>query len=324
MASWLLAAAPHGWLDMALWQLDEVWQSGLQATTHRFGQLCLELRCVRPAVLLQVCNGGDKTRNGVNDSDPTGMQAWGLARTLSAFVVERQAAFEGASVLEFGCGQGMVGIVAAHFAAQVVLTDYEPSVLALASLNAAAAAESSLKQLQRPAPAVRRLVWTSNAGDPTDLGTTAEATGAGLGRFDVLLGSELLYHETDIDALLKTMERHLSPNGVSIMAFHVRLYGLVADLKAAALSENMALVFADIDSVAPSDLGAREARGTMGGNFFCILARDAERETALKPWLSGLTRVEVDDVHAGTETETAASGADPDDEDEGIFGLFAE
>eukprot|EP01047_Picozoa_sp_COSAG01_P111798 COSAG01_NODE_40565_length_462_cov_0.741047_1_plen_153_part_11 len=41
---------------------------------------------------------------------------------------------------------------------------------------------------------------------------------------------ELLYHETDIPALMATVDRHLARGGVVILTFHVRVWGLVADL----------------------------------------------------------------------------------------------
>ena len=60
----------------------------------------------------------------------------GLATTLSAFVVERRGLVAGRRVLELGCGRGLCGLVAAQCgAASVVLTDYEPAVLALARKN---------------------------------------------------------------------------------------------------------------------------------------------------------------------------------------------
>eukprot|EP01052_Picozoa_sp_SAG31_P015199 SAG31_NODE_970_length_10676_cov_12.566985_6_plen_348_part_00 len=344
------------------WELDPQWKEALvpytvefratpadaaasgsaaaPAQTQRASTLLrLELQCVRPEAILRACNVAGK-RGGVNDTDPTGMQLWGLARTVSAFVAERASLVVGRSVLELGCGNGMCGLVAACCgAAHVTLTDYEPSVLALAELNAAAVAPQC-----EGAVDVKRLVWTRPEGVAAaapapaatcdndiytyiDNATVQDGavepeeacTDAVIDKlYDVQLGSELLYHETDQPALLATMSRHLAPNGVCIMAFHVRVDGLVSALKLAAEKEEMDVVFVDIDSVT-TDAVTNDARGNAGGQFFALLCRRQERD-ALSPWMVGLVEVEASDDSAGTVSEI---GGDEDAAGE-LVGLFGD
>jgi hypothetical protein len=114
---------------------------------------------------------------------------------------------------------------------------------------------------------------------------------------------ELLYHETDIPALMATVDRHLARGGVVILTFHVRVWGLVADLKAAAAAARFRIQFVDVDSVT-ADAGARQARGE-AGSYFAFLCREAEVGDSIEPWLADgrLRRVEVTDEHAGTQGE---------------------
>jgi hypothetical protein len=109
-----LAAAPAA---LVRWELGKEWEGALQRTALELGGglVRLELSSASPAAILVACNGqtsvgrggggggdedageggGGRRRGGVNERDPTGMQPWGLARTLSAFVVEQRERFRG-------------------------------------------------------------------------------------------------------------------------------------------------------------------------------------------------------------------------------------
>ena len=50
----------------------------------------------------------------------------------------------------------------------------------------------------------------------------------------MLLGSELLYHETDLPALLATAEHHMAAGGVFVTVYHARVWGITSNLQAAA------------------------------------------------------------------------------------------
>lgn len=65
---------------------------------------------------------------------PYWAELWLSAIALSEFVAEN-AIPNHSTVLELGCGMGLVGIVAGHFGASVVLNDREDDALRLAELN---------------------------------------------------------------------------------------------------------------------------------------------------------------------------------------------
>lgn len=103
------------------------------------------------------------------------------------------------------------------------------------------------------------------------------------------------------------------------MAFHVRVDGLVSELKAAATAVGLLTIFVDIDTVT-ADVAVNAARGHAGGHFFVLLCRRDEREIALQPWLVGLTEVEVSDFNAGTSAE--AGGGSVNEDGGELGGLF--
>lgn len=279
-------------------ELPERWAQELQSTDFSFGEgdrrVTLQLYVVRPAAILADANRAGKV-SAVNDIDTTGLAAWGLADTLSAFVAERRKMVEGKRVLELGCGRGMCGLLAAHWASTVVISDYEPAVLALARRNV----EANLASL-RAQPTVERLVWSRSP---------AACDSCGL--FDVLLGSELLYHETDIGALLASAEHHMDRGAVFVTVYHARVWGITSNLKAAAKEQGMAIQFVDVSTLCKeeaSSLAANEA-----SNYCCFLCRELEAEATLAPWLAGLRLVEVTDEDNGQEqdedSEEDAAGA---------------
>ncbi len=257
-------------------------------------RVALKLYVVRPAAILAECNNASKAGGGaVNATDTTGLAAWGLATTLSAYVAARRELIAGKRVLELGCGRGMCGLVAAQCGAtRVVLSDYEPAVLALAQKNVAAnAAAHASVGVQ---PSVERLVWSrSPAGHRS------------CGQFDLLLGSELLYHETDIPALIASAEHHLAKDGVIVLVYHARVWGITSNLQIAARAHGMAFQFVDIRSICSEDAGDQPR-----GNYCAFLSRNVEAENALRPWLAGLRLVEATDEDNGEDLDGSEEDAD--------------
>jgi len=195
----------------------------------------------------------------------------------------------------------MCGLVAAHWASTVVISDYEPAVLALARRNV----EANLASL-RAQPTVEQLVWSQ---------TPAECETCGL--FDILLGSELLYHETDIGALLASAEHHMDRGAVFVTVYHARVWGITSNLKAAAKAQGMAIQFVDISSMCKeeaSSLAAHEA-----SNYCCFLCRESEAEATLAPWLVGLRPVEATDEDNG---QAHAEDSEEDADGAGMQDLF--
>ena len=131
--------------------------------------------------------------------------------------------------------------------------------------------------------------------------------------FDILLGSELLYHETDIPALLASAQHHLAKNGVVVLVYHARVWGITTNLQVAAKSQGMLLQFVDIRSICDEDAGDQ-----LRGNYCAFLCRDAEAKNALPLWLAGLRLVEATDEDNGEDVDDAEADSDG----ETMQGLF--
>jgi predicted nicotinamide N-methyase len=102
----------------------------------------------------------------------------------------------GRRVIELGCGLGTAGLAAARAGAHVTLTDEEPEALSLASANALRNGLSVQTRI---------LVWGQV---PADL----------CGRFDVVLGADVLYNPDAEAPLLATISALLAPGGEAWLA----------------------------------------------------------------------------------------------------------
>lgn len=124
---------------------------------------------------------------------PYGIVLWPAAIALAHEVATR--AFAGKRVLELGAGTGLPGIVAASLGAQVVQTDRQQLALHVCRENAE---RNGVAQVEH-----RLADWTEWAD-------TA--------RYDVILGSDILYAEPLHPALLAIFEANLAPGGVVLLA----------------------------------------------------------------------------------------------------------
>jgi predicted nicotinamide N-methyase len=107
------------------------------------------------------------------------------------------------TMLEIGCGLGMVGIAAARAGHRVTMTERNPDALNFARANALA---NDCPQL-----AIERLDWNAPQLN---------------GRFDTIVGSETVYKTEDIDGLEAMFDRYLNPGGTIILSVEVRRTGV--------------------------------------------------------------------------------------------------
>uniref|UniRef100_A0A7S4QJW1 Calmodulin-lysine N-methyltransferase n=1 Tax=Alexandrium monilatum TaxID=311494 RepID=A0A7S4QJW1_9DINO len=131
----------------------------------------------------------------------------GACQTVWSEALPRTIAFNlaclsGRRVLELGAGCGLLGLVAAHSAAEVVLTDGDEEEAALLRVNAA----------QHGPPGGARV-----SGAHLDWGlepaeAAAEAMG-GRGSFDVILGSQICHNPKYIRECVETISFFLAPDG---------------------------------------------------------------------------------------------------------------
>ncbi len=104
-----------------------------------------------------------------------------------------------ARLLELGAGLGVSGLVAAAFGHDVTITEYDPHALAFLEANRL---ENDCGHAR-----IRRLDWHHLDLDE---------------RFDVILGSELIYKESDFDAMRSLFRGLLQPGGEILLAGEIR------------------------------------------------------------------------------------------------------
>lgn len=148
---------------------------------------------------------------------PFWVKIWESSVVLADFMA-RVPANPGQRVLELGAGLGVAGIVAAAFGHRVTITDYDDEILDFSRVSAAInGCEGVLHQ---------RLDWL----EPEELG-----------RFDVIIGSEILFNSRFFIPLLKVLERYLAPNGVVYLAHDRRRKSLAGFLNLCADSYDIAM-----------------------------------------------------------------------------------
>jgi predicted nicotinamide N-methyase len=125
---------------------------------------------------------------------PYWADVWPSAVVLARFIVGQRGG--GRTLLELGCGAGLVAAAAALAGFEVTATDYYQDSLLFTRLNVARNAGCE--------PTVRLVDWRDL---PTDLGT-----------FDVVVASDVLYEHTYGSLVAAAIARTLRPTGVATLA----------------------------------------------------------------------------------------------------------
>jgi methyltransferase-like protein 23 len=124
---------------------------------------------------------------------PYGIVVWPSAIALAHEIASRDVA--GKRILELGAGTGLPGIVAASLGAHVVQTDRQNLVLHVCKQNAERNGVTTIEH--------RAADWT--AWEDT-------------ARYDLILGSDILYAEPLHANLRRIFETNLAPGGVLLLA----------------------------------------------------------------------------------------------------------
>ena len=119
---------------------------------------------------------------------------WPSAIALATAVSTREGA--GSRALELGCGLGLPALVAASTGFDVTATDYYEDALRFARRNA-------VRNLGRDIT-TRLVDWCALPGD--------------LGRFDLVLASDVLYERRYAPLVAQAVVRSLAPGGVALIA----------------------------------------------------------------------------------------------------------
>ncbi|HLM01588.1 MAG TPA: methyltransferase domain-containing protein [Pyrinomonadaceae bacterium] len=126
----------------------------------------------------------------LKDKLPYGVTLWASGIALAHEIVSRAETFRTKRVLELGSGTGLPGIVAASCGASVVQTDRNELALSVCRRNVA---------LNRIETIEQRLVDWSDWNDA--------------GKYDWILGSDILYAEETHQYLQRIFENNLAPEG---------------------------------------------------------------------------------------------------------------
>ncbi|HEX2080731.1 MAG TPA: methyltransferase domain-containing protein [Longimicrobium sp.] len=121
---------------------------------------------------------------------PYGVLLWPAAIALAHEVAARAEAFRGTRVLELGAGTGLPGIVAASLGARVVQTDRQELAMSVCRRNGE---RNGVREID-----YRLVDWTDWNDE---------------GRYDWIIGSDILYGESMHPPLRRILESALAPGG---------------------------------------------------------------------------------------------------------------
>jgi len=129
---------------------------------------------------------------------PYWVKIWEAAIVMASFMAAMPPA-EGKRVLELGAGLGVPGLVASAFGHRVMVTDYQEEILDFGRVSAAVNGCDGVL--------FGRVDWTK----PSELG-----------QFEVVIGSEVLFHPRFFEPLLDAFKRYLAPGGAIYLSHDVR------------------------------------------------------------------------------------------------------
>lgn len=130
----------------------------------------------------------------IDERLPYWAEPWPSALVLAARLSREEGARR--TLLELGCGAGLVAAAAARASFRVTATDYYEDALRFARLNAARAGGGAI--------ATRMVDWRRMPAD--------------LGRFDLVVASDVLYERPYALLVAQAIARTLSPSGRALVA----------------------------------------------------------------------------------------------------------
>ncbi len=128
---------------------------------------------------------------------PYWAEIWPSSIALSEYLCSKD--IYGKSVLELGCGVGVAGIVAALEGAKVLMTDYEEDALKFTRMNIE---KNFTQEMLDSLVEVMYLDWRTP--------TLSE-------KFDLIVGSDLIYEERNHEPILNLIKQYLIEDGEAIL-----------------------------------------------------------------------------------------------------------
>lgn len=163
----------------------------------KIGEIIVKLNTVvNPENLFdQLIQRGEKHKDVIDENIPYWAELWPASVGISNYIVENSLSFEGKSVLEIGCGLGLAGICAKYLGAEVLMTDYLEEAIEMACENW----ELNFDD----APNVIQFDWRK-----LDLKQ----------QFDIVIGSDILYDQSNFPFLLKLFSEIIQEDGMLILS----------------------------------------------------------------------------------------------------------
>ena len=171
--------------------LREALERRFRTTTSAFCVGDRELSLLHPASAEDLINESDFERD---ERLPYWADIWPSARVLATYVARLNGA--GHSLLELGCGAGLVATAASLAGFCVCATDYYEDALRFTELNVA--------EHTGAFPETRLVDWRELPRD--------------LGRFDLVVGSDVLYERPYGKLVARAMDITLSRHGEAVIA----------------------------------------------------------------------------------------------------------
>lgn len=170
----------------------------LQALDRRFVLARVSVAVAGDAVALETPRSADELINEIDferdDRLPYWADIWPSSTALAGVVSELDGI--GKSALELGCGVGLVTIGALRAGFDVLATDYYEDALLFARRNGLSATGRE--------PRTRHVDWRAFPDD--------------LGRFDLVLASDVLYEREYATLVADAIVASLAPGGVALIA----------------------------------------------------------------------------------------------------------
>jgi predicted nicotinamide N-methyase len=170
-----------------------------------FGGIPLEIECLESLddTIDELFKELEKTGNAslLEELCPYFGALWPAARALSNQVASLE--LKGKRVLELGCGLAIPSLIASKLGADVTATDFHPEVPIFLRRNLALNHLAGLEYVQ--------VNWAADSFPD-------------LGRYDFVIGSDVLYERAHAPTLATVVERYLGPQGLAIIADPARPY----------------------------------------------------------------------------------------------------
>lgn len=205
--------------------------------------------------------------------DITGLKLWDFGLEFAKYLSRYPGFFSGKNILELGSGTGTLSLSLAAMAKEASL------------FTITDAAEDALGLIRANVERNRAVLGDANVSVEECRWTTEDST-SGKIAYDVVLGTDLLYHMTTVESLFATALRSLCTDkkggGVFLLGGMSRYYGTIASIRTSCEELHLAITFVSLKKMEIQ---------YCDGMFLAIIARD---ERSFVPVLEGLN-LEMDD-----------------------------